>query len=379
MTVAIVGNQPFALARFRTLLIRDLVACGHVVYALCPDWAADSASRDLVEAAGAVPVDIQMGRSTGHLLGELRSLLDIRRTLARLTPDAVLSYFVKPVVYTAVAALGLPVGRRVAMIEGLGFLGATAGIQARAMRALYAFAGARYDAVFVLNAEDEAYFAEVVGLDASKVLRIEGIGIDLSEFDGAAPPAGPFTFLFVARMLLQKGVWEFIEAAARVRGRRPDVRFVMLGGVDDSLDSVEEDELSARAVAAGVEWKGHVANVADFLAEASVFVLPSYYREGYPRSIMEAMAAGRAVITTDNPGCREAVTDGLNGLVVPPRDVDALAEAMATLADDPCRTAEMGQRGRELALARYDHRVINAVVIRELVGQPPAGSNASPP
>lgn len=370
MTIAIVGNQPFALARFRTLLIRDLVAQGHRVHALCPDWTSDPASREVVERAGAVPVDILMPRSAGKLTGEVRSLRSIRQTLKRLRPDAVLSYFVKPVIYTAVAGLSLPIRRRVAMIEGLGFLGGSGGARAWAVRALYAFAGARYDALFVLNAEDEAYFTETVGLDASRIRRIEGIGIDLSEFDGFPPPPRPGTVLFASRMLRQKGVWEFIEAAARVRETHPEARFVMLGDVDDSLDSVGAAELTARTAAAGVEWKGHVSNVNDYLAEASVFVLPSYYREGYPRSIMEAMAAGRAVITTDNPGCREAVTDGLNGLVVPPRDVDALAAAMAALVRDPARASEMGERGREMARARYDHRVINAVVIEALTGQP---------
>ena len=367
--VAIVGNQAFALARFRTLLIRELAARGHEVYALCPDWADDPESRAVVERAGARTGDIPLGRSAGHVVGELRSIRTIRTVLARLEPDVVFSYFVKPVLYTALATVGLPIRRRVAMIEGLGVLGAeSSGVRSQLLRRAYKFAGTRYDAFFVLNEEDEAYFTGPVGLDQSRVHRIEGIGLDLDEFDPCQRPAQPFTFLFVARMLRQKGVWEFVDAAARVRAVHPEARFVMLGGVDDSPDSVSAAELTARARAAGVEWKGHVGTVLDHLGDASVFVLPSFYREGYPRSIMEAMAAGRAVITTDNPGCREAVADGVNGLVVPPRDVGALAEAMGALASDPDRAAAMGRRGRQLAEERYDHRVINDVVIRELVG-----------
>ena len=368
--VAIVGNQPFALARFRTLLIRELVERGHEVYALSPDWANAPASRAIVEGAGARTVEISMERSTGRPAGELRSIWSIRRALADLQPDVVFSYFVKPVVYTAVAALGLPIRRRVAMIEGLGFLGgASGGLRSWVLRQMYAFAGGRYDAFFVLNEEDELYFRSAVGLDGRRVHRIEGMGIDLDEFDPARPPAEPFTFLFVARMLRQKGVWDFVEAARRVRAEHPGARFVMLGGVDDSPDSVTADELSARARAAGVEWRGHVDTVREHLEDASVFVLPSFYREGYPRSIMEAMAAGRAVITTDNPGCREAVADGVNGLVVPRCDVGALAQAMSALAADPGRAAAMGRRGRQLAEERYDHRAINAVVIGEMTGE----------
>jgi glycosyltransferase involved in cell wall biosynthesis len=371
MTVAIVGNQPFALARFRTLLIRDLVSQGHTVYALCPDWELDHVSRATIEQAGAVPVDIDMGRSAGGLGGEARSVRSIRRELARIRPDAVFSYFVKPVVYTAVAAVGLRIRRRVAMIEGLGFMGASEGARARAMRVLYRLAGSRYDALFVLNDADETYFRQQVRLRPSVVRRVEGMGIDLDEFAAVPPPSGPFMALFAARMLRQKGVWEFVEAAARVRKTHPDARFVMIGDVDDSLDSVSAGELAARTAVAGVEWKGHVDTVAEYLAEASVFVLPSFYREGYPRTIMEAMAAGRAVITTDNPGCREAVAEGDNGLIIPPRDAGALAAAMVALADDPARAAAMGRRGRELATERYDHRVINADVIDALTGVKP--------
>lgn len=373
MTVAIVGNQPFALARFRTLLIRDLVAQGHSVCALSPGWDEDPESRAVVEAAGATTVGIPMGRAAGGPLGELRSVWAIRRVLARIQPAAVLSYFVKPVLYTALAAYGLPVARRVALVEGLGMLGGAApgSARARAVRALYAFAGRQYDALFVLNAEDEAYFAGPVGLDPQKVRRIEGIGIDVDEFRATGqPPDAPFTFLFVARMLRQKGVYEFVDAARRVRMAHPGARFVMLGSADDSPDAVDGNELARRATEAGVEWKGHVGNVADFLARSHVFVLPSYYREGYPRSIMEAMAAGRAVITADNVGCREAVEEGVNGLIVPPRDVSALADAMSVLAADPALAAEMGHRGRELARARYDYRAINPLVIRELTGAP---------
>lgn len=372
MTVAIIGNQPFTLARFRSLLIRDLVARGHRVYALCPGWADDLGSRSLVEAAGATPVDIQMERAAGNPFGELRSIWSLRAALSQLKPDAAFSYFVKPVLYTAIASLGLGIARRVAMIEGLGFLGAAAshGAKARVVRALYTFATAHYDALFVMNAEDADYFADVVSVDPGKLHRIGGMGIDVDEFEYPAPPSEPFTFLFVARMLRQKGVWEFVEAAAQVRETHPDARFVMLGGVDDSPDSVGAEELAQRAAAAGVEWCGHVNNVHEYLARASVFVLPSYYREGYPRSIMEAMAASRAVITTDNPGCREAVDPGVNGLLVPPRDVSALAEAMTALASDPARATEMGQNGRRMARERYDYRSINAVVIRELTGAP---------
>ena len=370
-TVAIVGNQPFALARFRSLLIRDLVRQGHRVVALSPGWDRDPSSRDLVRSHGAETVEIVFDRSATGPLAELRSVLSIRAVLRSIGPDAVFSYFVKPVVYTAAATVGLGVPQRVAMIEGLGTAG-QAGWQRRAATLVFRAAARAYDTLFVLNEEDQAYFLEDVGAPERSVRRVEGIGIDLDEFTYAPPPARESpTFLFVARMLRQKGVWDFVEAAGRVKREAPNARFVMLGGADDSYDAVDGAELAARTEAAGIEWLGHVDDVGRHLRDADVFVLPSFYREGYPRSIMEAMATGRAVITTDNPGCREAVTDGLNGLLVPPRDPAALAEAMRSLCGRPGRVAEMGREGRRLAEARYDYRRINAAVIAALVGETP--------
>ena len=377
-TVAVVGNQPFALARFRTLLIRDLVAAGHRVVAFSPGWDRDPASRATVEAAGAETAPITFDRSRGSAAHEVRSVLSIRRALRGLRPDAVLSYFVKPVLYTAAATVGLGVPRRVALIEGLGVTGGGGRRRRRALAAVYRAAMTAYDAVFVLNAEDEAYFRDSVGLGAGRLRRIEGVGLDLDEFAYAEPPGRPApTFLFVGRMLEQKGVWDFVEAARRVRAEHPATRFVMLGGADDSYDAVSGDALRRRAGAAGVEWLGHVDDVGRWLRDADALVLPSFYREGYPRSIMEAMATGRAVVTTDNPGCREAVTDGINGLVVPPRDPAALADALRSLVGRPARLAEMGRAGRRLAEARYDHRRINAVVMGALLGEPVAREPAA--
>lgn len=370
-TVAVVGNQPFALARFRTLLIGDLAAAGHRVVAFSPGWDRDPDSRAVVEAAGAETAPIVFDRSKGSALHEVRSIRSIRRALRDLRPDAVLSYFVKPVLYTAAATAGLGVPRRVALIEGLGVTGGGGAGRRRALAAVYRAAGAAYDAVFVLNGEDEAFFRDEARLGARRVRRIEGIGIDLDQFAYAAPPGRPApTFLYVGRMLEQKGVWDFVEAAGRVKAEHPGTRFVMLGGADDSYDAVSEAELRRRTDAAGVEWRGHVDDVEGWLREADVFVLPSFYREGYPRSIMEAMATGRAVITTDNPGCREAVADGVNGLVVPPRDPGALADAMRSLVGRPARVARMGEEGRRLAEERYDYRQINTVVMGALLGEP---------
>lgn len=367
-TVAFVGNQPFALARFRSLLIRDLAERGHRVMVLSPGWDADPVSRAQIEAHGGEPVAIAFDRSASGPAAEARSLRSIRETVRALRPDAVFSHFVKPVLYTALATAGLPVRRRVAMIEGLGVTGQQAWKQA-AMATAYRAAGRAYDAWFVMNPDDESYFVSTVGLPWARVHRLEGMGIDLDEFAFVPPPAREApTFLFVARMLAQKGVWEFVDAAAAVRQTHPGTRFVMIGGADDSFDAVDGAQLAARARAAGVEWHGHVDDVLPFLRDADVFVLPTFYREGYPRSTMEAMAVGRAVVTTDNPGSRDAVVDGVNGLLVPPRDTPALADALRSLAGAPDRLRAMGVESRRLAETRYDYRRINRVLIDALVG-----------
>ncbi|HEX4297809.1 MAG TPA: glycosyltransferase family 4 protein, partial [Devosia sp.] len=194
---------------------------------------------------------------------------------------------------------------------------------------------------------------------------VAGTGVDLAQWVALPPVTAPLTFTLAARLIREKGIEDFVEAARRIRRDDPRVRFVLLGGIDDNPGAIGRQAVQSWVDEGVVEWPGHV-DVRRWLAETSVFVLPSVYREGVPRSIQEAMATGRAIITTDSPGCRETVVDGQNGFLVPPRDVAALAAAMQRFVATPDLVARMGRESRQLAEARFDVRKINRTLIEAM-------------
>ncbi|PAX09750.1 glycosyltransferase family 1 protein [Sphingomonas lenta] len=343
------------------MLIEELKRRGHRVLALAPDW--DDATRRRAGALGAEPVDISLSR-TG--LSPRRDALDVVRltaTLRRLRPDAVLTYFAKPNVYGMLAARAAGVKRRVAMVEGLGFVfDSSAGESGRRKlvkllaRGLYraAFAGAHR--VVFLNRDDQAFFLAGRLVAPGKVVNIGGIGVDLDQFAPAPPVTDPPTFLLMARLLRGKGVLEYAEAAALVKERHPRARFVLLGDFDANPDSLAREDIEPWVARGAIEWPGHVEDVRGMLAAASAFVLPAWCREGLPRSSQEASAMAKPVITTDVVGCRDTVEDGRTGLIVRPRDVPDLARAMTRLIEHPDEIVAMGREGRRFAERHYDGR-----------------------
>jgi glycosyltransferase involved in cell wall biosynthesis len=256
---------------------------------------------------------------------------------------------------------------RIALIEGLGYSfqkSAREGHQRRLLRSLvtlmFRFALAKASKIVVLNEDDRQQFMKMnVGV-AGEIENIGGIGVDLDEFAYQPPALGPLTFLCAARLIREKGIVDFADAARIVKLARPDIQFVVLGGVDNNPGSLEAETIEQWVKEGILAWPGSVADVRPWLAACSVFVLPSFYREGVPRSIQEAMAIGRAIITTDNVGCRDTVEPEVNGLIVTPQQPQELAEAILELAKDIKRIAAMGEESRALAEARYDAERFNS-------------------
>jgi len=301
----------------------------------------------------------------------LRDLADIARLAWRLRaigPDAVLAYFIKPVIYgTLAAALG-GVPRRFALVPGLGYMfsnaegGAGRGLR-RLVRLLYRTAFSLCERVFLQNQDDLAELVAAGILARDKALRVNGTGVELDRLQPAPPVVQPITFLMMARLLKQKGVREFAAAAAAVKASHPETRFVLLGDVDRNPNSVSREEVEGWVARGILEWPGQVADVVPYIAQSSVYVLPSYYREGVPRSTQEAMAMARPIITTDNTGCRETVIDGVNGFMVPIRDEQALAGAMLRFIERPESIEPMGRASRRLVEQRFDIDSVNDAML----------------
>jgi len=367
MRVAVVGVFAESMLSFRGEMLRSMVANGHVVLAMAPED--DARVRVELEAMGVAYATVPLRRAGTNPLRDVVSVLSMARTFRRFRADVVLSYAAKPVIYGSIAAWLAGVRLRTALITGVGsaFSGGT-GLRRRSLsrllRSLYAVALDHVHVVFFQNPDDERLFRStgLVG-DRHRVLIVNGSGVDLERFSAAPLPQPPVTFLMVSRLLREKGIAEYAEAARRVHRAHPDVRIQLLGALDPNPSGISARELDALRDEGSVEYLGTTSDVRPFLARAHVCVLPSYYGEGVPRSVLEAMAMGRAVLTTDVPGCRETVQEGRNGYLIPARDPAALADGMLRLLAEPARLERMGRESRVIAEERFDVHAVNSALL----------------
>jgi len=363
----LVASFSDSLIKFRGSLIDALLDAGKDVHVAVPDllWGSDIA---LALADKGVQVHIiPLQRNGLNPVRDLRCLLCLCLLMWRLRPQFVLSYTAKPVIYSSLAAWFMGINNRFALVTGLGyaFTGDASGKRALLrylVQHLYRFALKRTHGVFFQNPDDQALFRELRLLPKSVPSSIvNGSGVDIAEYS-VAPLPDTHSFLLIGRLLGDKGVREYAEAAEFVKTRYPDAVFRLVGWVDDNPEAIAEDELHHWIDSGTLEYLGKLKDVRPAVSKCRVYVLPSY-REGTPRSVLEAMAMGRAVITTDAPGCRETVVDGDNGFLVPVKDVDALAAAMIKMIENPDLVARMGERSRCIAETKYDVHRVNASML----------------
>jgi glycosyltransferase involved in cell wall biosynthesis len=356
-TVVIVSGLARSLVLFRGPLLRRMIELGHQVIAMAPE----------VEPPEGLPAPVRyrslpLQRAGTDPVQDLRVIRSLARTFRELRPDVVLGYNVKPMVYALLAARLASVPRRYALVTGLGYLFLPDGTRRQRLvsaiaRPLYRLALQSATAVFLQNPDDERDLRRSHLLPRGKTtVRVAGSGIDLQQFPRAPLPDSPPRYLFVGRLLRDKGVFEFVEAARQVKERLPDATFALLGALDPNPSSVQSHDLQRWQSEGVVEYLGTTDDVRPHLRAATVFVLPSY-REGTPRSVLEAMATGRPIVTTDAPGCRETVIDGDGGFLVPVRSSEALARAMIRLAD-PALAARMGAQSHQRAREVFDVRQV---------------------
>ena len=310
-----------------------------------------------------VHVDFARGRLSPR--ANLRTVLALRGIYRRLEPHLVHHIAIQPIVLGSVAVAQV---RGLAVVNALMGLGAglTSGhIKARLVRPMLrpalAWAMRRPRSRTVVQNAENAKFVESLGVRRERISLVQGVGVDVWTFRPRPAPAGPIRVAMVSRLLWDKGVREFIRAAALVREAREDVVFTLVGAPDEgNPTSVPREQLRSWAADGLVEWWGYRKDVADVLAGSHIAVLPTYYGEGVPTTLLEAAACGRPVVATDVPGCRTAVRHGINGLLVPARDARALADAVTALADDPARRAAMGAEGRRRAETEFASERIHA-------------------
>jgi len=378
MKVLLIAGFADSVIAFRGDLIRALQANECEVHVAVPGLGSSPATIEALAKRGGVPHDIPLVRTGVNPLADLRLCWWLYRLMRQLKPGLVLGYTIKAVVYGTMAAWLAGVPGRYALVTGLGygFTGARRNVLTKVIRFLYRCALGKAHKVFFQNPDDERLFRALRLLPPSvPSVVVNGSGVDVVSYAMRALPDGPPVFLMIGRFLGDKGVREFAAAARRVRSSEAGARFRLAGWIDTNPDAIDQSELDAWIADGTLEFLGKLGDVRPAIAASTVYVLPSY-REGTPRTVLEAMAMGRPIITTDAPGCRETVIDGENGFLVPVKSVDALVRAMLKFTEDPDLATRMGQRSREIAEDKYDVNKVNAVMLREMGIVPPQDESA---
>lgn len=368
MRILVIGGISRSLTNFRGKLLAALVAAGHDVTAC-----AGEVEPEVISQLAAIDVKfcgVRLNRRGINFFSDLQYFHCLRAIIHSAQPDLVLSYTIKPVIYGSIAAARCGVPQIAAMITGAGAAQPGVGVKERVVasvaRRLYAQALRHASVVFFQNPDDELMFREHGLLGHGQVVQIPGSGVDLQHFHAAPPVTKPITFLLIARLLANKGVREYALAATKLREKHgSNVRFLLAGPFESGGAGIDTAELSRWQADGVIEYLGALSDVRPAIAAASVYVLPSY-REGTPRTVLEAMAMARPVITTDAPGCRETVVDGDNGYLVPLREAGTLAQTMNRFITDPALIPRMGTSSRELAESRFDVNKVNQVILRAL-------------
>ncbi len=366
-TVMVIGGFAESLVNFRGPLLQAMIERGFRVIACAPS--APSSVKQSLETMGCEYVDVSFDRAGINPIHDLISFLMLWRVFRRLKPDIVLGYTIKPVIYGSLAAKLAGVKECYSMITGLGyaFVGRSYKrcVIRRLVQFLYRCSLGVNQKVFFQNPDDLELFVQLGILqNKQQAVLVNGSGVDVDSFT-VLPFPQRITFLLIARFLKDKGIMEYLEAARIIKEKHLAVQFRIVGWVDDNPAAISMEVLAAYERDGSVENLGKVADVRPAIADASVYVLPSY-REGTPRTVLEAMAMGRPIITTDAPGCRETVAVGLNGYLVALKSVASLVQAMERFIDDPDQIASMGGASRLLAEQKYDVRNVNQVILQTM-------------
>jgi glycosyltransferase involved in cell wall biosynthesis len=361
--VCLFASYAPSLINFRGDLISTLIAQGCDVVCLAPAVAPETA--DKINSLGASVFSVDLERTGINPFKDAIATLKLWRKLRQIRPDVFMPYTIKPVIYGSVAAYLAGVPHRVALITGLGFTFTEAEQEEHtllksAIKLLYKFGLRCATTVVVQNPDDRSLLIQQKMVAAHKLTVVDGSGVSLQRFARQPlPDTNIIKFLLIARLNRSKGIYEYAAAAAKLKQRFPKVECHLAGWIDDTPDSVATADLEQWITLGTIIYHGFQKDVRPLLKACHVFVLPSVYREGTPRTILEALATGRPIITTDNPGCRETVIEGKNGYLVPTQDSDVLADRMAQFVQEPQLIKTQGDAAYDLAVEKYDVKKVN--------------------
>lgn len=366
--ILIISNISTSLINFRGELIKKWIDLDYEVYTLSPEYKANH--KDILKSWGVKTVEYSLNRSGLNPFKDLKSLINLANKIKKIDPDYIFAYTIKPVVFSSLISKHIKLKGMYSLIPGLGYAFNGGGLKNKVVNKiavlLYNISLKNNNKVFFQNPDDLNLFVDLNLIDRKKTVLVNGSGVDIEGFYNSEPQTENISFIMMARLLKSKGTIEYIEAAEIIKNKYPEVEFTILGSPGSGPDAVDMNYVNQANKNCIIHYPGRVEDVKSYIAQSSVYVLPSYYREGTPRSILEAMSMGKPIITTDNPGCRETVIDGKNGFMIPIKNHKILAEKMKYFIENREAIINMGKESRKIAKEKYDVHKVNQKIIENM-------------
>lgn len=364
MKFILISPKNRTVYNFRGDLIKEIVSKGYEVIVTGPN----KDGLDKIEELGVRFVHIPLNKTGLNIIGDIRYIFDLMKLFKKERPDITLGYTIKPVIYGAIAAKLVGVKNINSMVTGAGYVFTAKTIKAKIIKflvsILYRIGFKCANTVIFQNSDDLKEFTELGLLSEDKCKIVNGSGVNMDKFQPSEFPK-TLTFFMLSRVMYSKGVREYLQAAKIAKEKYPQIRFMLLGAVENIQDSLSMDDLKPYIKDEIIDYFGETNDVSAYYKQTSVYVLPSY-REGTPRTVLEAMAMGRPIITTNAPGCRETVQDGCNGFLIPIKDVDLLVEKMEWFVKHQDKIAEMGQASYDICLNKFDVKKVNEDMLNHM-------------
>ena len=358
--ILIIGAVPESITNFRGDLIRKFVSSGHNVTAMASKTSKEISKN--IEKTGATFVSYSINRNRINIISDFISFITILKTFSIIKPDIVLAYTIKPIISTGIASLYFKKVKFYALITGLGYVFQPSNLfrtlLKRIIYLLYFISLRPAKKIIFQNYSNMDYMINRNIVKKENCSVVLGSGVNLKYFSIEDFNSGPTTFLLIARLLKEKGIREYIQSAKSIKRKYHDVKFMLVGGEDPSLDSISVKDIKSLDSKNIIEYYGEVEDVRPYIQRCHIYVLPSYH-EGMPRTVLEAMSMGRPIITTDAPGCIDTVENNKNGFIINSRDSSQLEEKMIWFIKNRERWVEMGKKSRYIAKKVFDVDKIN--------------------
>lgn len=371
--ILIIGTTARSFFNFRIEFLIDLQKRGFDVHICALNFS--EKEKEYLKSLDIICHEFTGERFFSNPIKEIKSLSSIYRLIKRLEPDIVFSFFIKPCIYGTLSAKLAGVQNIFCMLEGLGALYADESAPFRdqlvaiCTQKLMLFVSIFCKKVVVLNEEDRTYLSEKGIVSSGKVINLKGIGVDLKKYVFSLKQNPKPSFIFVGRLLKEKGIYDFLECAEIIKQEYPEVHFTVLGDFEPKEGEIKIEDLKPYIDRNIITYHGFVKNIEKYYKDSDVIILPSIYREGVPRTLQEAAAMGLAIITYENVGSKEVVIDNYNGLIVQRNSLSDLVDKIKLLINNPKKITEMSSNSRKLAEKDFNIKIKNSTLISILSGR----------